>query len=251
MSLSTKRCHYANFLWLYSLSSIGATSPCYFDYTCAPPGTKQRIDAIIDENLVKRENAPASMFVLLRFLFATLCYHYDVLNEMLPASSKLRGSPIFAEASRHCNQEFAYVKYPWDKTEFTPVFTGIPPHVLLMSEMEQIKEKMELQTLEILQKFTDKLDFRGIRGQVFCATQILDEVKAVHKKIVDTLNSLSKNIPSRAESRASRQSSPRSHAENANKNTYFIGDMQDQEEERPSMVIYDDEDQEPVPLAVQ
>eukprot|EP00957_Ditylum_brightwellii_P039896 3020528-Ditylum_brightwellii.AAC.1 len=51
---------------------------------------------------------------------------------------------------------------------------------------------MELQTLEICNTFTEELDNHGIRGQVFCATQVLDEVQAVHDKIVDTLLSMTK-----------------------------------------------------------
>eukprot|EP00957_Ditylum_brightwellii_P093026 7083317-Ditylum_brightwellii.AAC.1 len=88
-----------------------ATSPYYFDYTCAPIGTKEQIDNIIDKKLVKRENVPGIMVVLLRFLFAAICYHYDLLNAELPPSSKLQRLPLFAEASRHCNHEFAYVKF--------------------------------------------------------------------------------------------------------------------------------------------
>ena len=48
-----------------SLTPEFACSPCYFDYTCALPGTRTRIDDIIDENLVKKENVPATMFVSL------------------------------------------------------------------------------------------------------------------------------------------------------------------------------------------
>eukprot|EP00957_Ditylum_brightwellii_P108836 8302278-Ditylum_brightwellii.AAC.1 len=51
---------------------------------------------------------------------------------------------------------------------------------------------MEMQTLEACGKFTKELDNCGIRGQVFCAKQVLDEVQAVHDKIVDTLLNLSK-----------------------------------------------------------
>eukprot|EP00957_Ditylum_brightwellii_P116079 8855080-Ditylum_brightwellii.AAC.1 len=51
---------------------------------------------------------------------------------------------------------------------------------------------MELKKLEICGKFTKELDNCDIMGQVFCATQVLDEVQAVHGKIVDTLSSLSK-----------------------------------------------------------
>ena len=50
------------------------------------------------------------------------------------------------------------MKYPQEKTEYTPVFTGIPPHVLPMTELENIKLKMEYQTLEIIGKCKEELD---------------------------------------------------------------------------------------------
>eukprot|EP00957_Ditylum_brightwellii_P069306 5261565-Ditylum_brightwellii.AAC.1 len=95
-----------------SLTPEFATSPCYFDYTCVPIGTKAQIDNIIGRHLVRRENMPGTIFVLLRFLFGAICYHYDLLNTELSPSSKLQGSPLFAEASHNCNQEFTYVKFP-------------------------------------------------------------------------------------------------------------------------------------------
>eukprot|EP00957_Ditylum_brightwellii_P128575 9807875-Ditylum_brightwellii.AAC.1 len=47
---------------------------------------------------------------------------------------------------------------------------------------------MEPQTMEIIEKFKDELDVHGIGGQVFRATQVLDEIKKLHDKIEETLD---------------------------------------------------------------
>eukprot|EP00957_Ditylum_brightwellii_P109720 8369469-Ditylum_brightwellii.AAC.1 len=70
----------------------------------------------------------------------------------------MRGSPLFSEAAHHCNQEFMYVKFPWDKSSNTSVFTGIPPHVLMMAELKFLKDEMHLQILEVVEGIKNELD---------------------------------------------------------------------------------------------
>ena len=58
--------------------------------------------------------------------------------------------------------EHVAVKHEWDKTEDTPQITGIPPDVMVLSELETLREQME----EIKQKMDSmkddiKKDFRG------------------------------------------------------------------------------------------
>eukprot|EP00957_Ditylum_brightwellii_P027366 2068544-Ditylum_brightwellii.AAC.1 len=89
---------------------------------------------------------------------------------------------------------------------------------------------MELQTLEIRNKFTKELDNCDIGGQVFCAMQVLDEVWAVDDKIVDTILT----------------------GEKENTDAVFVGEVEDKERDKITLtsLIYDDKDQEAVPLAL-
>eukprot|EP00957_Ditylum_brightwellii_P023674 1786626-Ditylum_brightwellii.AAC.1 len=48
---------------------------------------------------------------------------------------------------------------------------------------------MELQTIEIIEKFKEELDVNGTGGQVFHTTQILDKGKNLRDKILEMLNS--------------------------------------------------------------
>ena len=50
-----------------SLTKKVSIYPFCFDYTCAPIGTKHKINGIISKNLVKREYVPKNIFVLFRF----------------------------------------------------------------------------------------------------------------------------------------------------------------------------------------
>eukprot|EP00957_Ditylum_brightwellii_P190490 14499754-Ditylum_brightwellii.AAC.1 len=79
-----------------------------------------------------------------------MCYHYDTLDAFLHPANKLRGLPLFVEASSPTVRQYACVKYPWNATSYTPNFTGIPPHIMLMSELEKMKAKLEQQTEKII-----------------------------------------------------------------------------------------------------
>ena len=66
------------------------------------------------------------------------------------------------------------IKLPWNKSDETPLFTGIPPHVIMMSEMEVLKEVILLQKGDILYGLKEDLNKRNIGGNTFQANDILE-----------------------------------------------------------------------------
>ena len=42
------------------------------------------------------------------------------------------------------------VRYPWNKTDSTPSFTGIPPHVGILAQLEGLKLELKMMTETIL-----------------------------------------------------------------------------------------------------
>ena len=54
----------------------------------------------------------------------------------------LRASPIFGDIPSYL-MSLAQIAHPWNSTEDTPEFTGIPPNILLMSEIEGLKREIE------------------------------------------------------------------------------------------------------------
>ena len=68
-------------------------------------------------------------------------FHYDYLSLSLGGECALRASHFFQNIPNDL-RECAVVKYPWTKTEYTPRIPGIPPHILIMAEMEELKKQV-------------------------------------------------------------------------------------------------------------
>ena len=86
-------------------------------------------------------------------------------------------------------RKYAVIKYPWNISANTPRFTGLPPHIMLMVETQQLKQIIEQQTAEIIQGVQGELDRRHFGGDRFQADGILQEVMKVHERIADMMNS--------------------------------------------------------------
>ena len=69
--------------------------------------------------------------------FASICYHFQFLNKHLSPLCPLRASKFFLNIP-DLFLKCATVCFPWSKSKFTPRITGIPPHVCLMAEMEEL-----------------------------------------------------------------------------------------------------------------
>ena len=81
-------------------------------------------------------------FSLLTFCYASICYHYDYLDDKLHSRSRVRQSPLYQQ----CKDEWkaiAIVDFPWSAKKKTPSLTGIPPHIVLLSKLQIISENIE------------------------------------------------------------------------------------------------------------
>ena len=95
----------------------------------------------------------------MRYLFACLCYHFEWVSENEDHRSTLRSSAMFIGASANPEiRDCAVIKYPWNKTEQMPSPTGIPPHVLLQAEMEELKLAMTKMRMGIITELGLELD---------------------------------------------------------------------------------------------
>ena len=149
------------------ISSLGkyfATSPVYWDTKGAPAGLRQRIDECISNNFGTIEELQGKTFELLRFLFASICYHYCTLDTHLHREHKMRSSPLFIAAAQADLQRHAVVAFPWNSMEDTPFFTGIPPHVMMLTELEGLRLRLLEHRDDIIDSFKDELDRRSLGG---------------------------------------------------------------------------------------
>ena len=91
---------------------------------------------------------------LILYNFYLHVYDFIVLtlNMYILKIHNLRASPIVIAAGRAKHlHKFALTRYPWTITTYTPYFTGITPHAILMPEMESLKATFEQQTRDIIE----------------------------------------------------------------------------------------------------
>lgn len=177
-----------------SLTKEFAISPAHFDLESAP----DNLIKVIDENIrmYMDESGGAvegPKYLLIRYLFASICFHFEDLSSNLSPTNRLRSSFLFLAVTPEI-RKYAMVKYPWNKTGSTPVFTGVPPQVVLMSEMEELKLNLEMHKDSILEGMRKELDNRHVGGDTYQANAVLEGVTEVHKKMVRLLESRSTSI---------------------------------------------------------
>ena len=73
----------------------------------------------------------------------------------------LRASPIFRDIPSGIIS-LARIYHHWNSTEDTREFTGIPPHIILVSEIEGLKREIEFLKGEIINQLRYEMDKKGI-----------------------------------------------------------------------------------------
>ena len=133
------------------LSKAFAISPPYFDFSVSKDrvihtpeealALEDKLILFLKERIPNYDCVRPATIALSRMMLASVCFHYKYLKTTLAATSAFRASPIFRnipdDLLTHCR-----ISYPWDKTSYTPTFTGLPPHVLLFAENEEIKTEI-------------------------------------------------------------------------------------------------------------
>ena len=79
---------------------------------------------------------------------------------MLHEECPLRASPIFRDIPSDI-MLIAQISHPWNSTEETSEFTGIPSHILLTSEIESLKREIDSLKGTIINQLQDNMDKRG------------------------------------------------------------------------------------------
>ncbi len=73
----------------------------------------------------------------------------------------MHASPLFTQIPADI-LPLAVAKYPWNKKENTPNFTGIPPHVSLLAEMQGMREDSKMMKEDLIISFCEEMDEKGI-----------------------------------------------------------------------------------------
>ncbi len=118
------------------------------------------------------------------FCFASLSYHFIYLSKVLHPKSKLQASHFFNNIPNYV-RDAATVKYPWSKAAATPTFTGLPPHICILANFEQLKLEMKATRDTILTGVEAELDKRCIGSQShFDKEEILARMDELHNELL-------------------------------------------------------------------
>ena len=129
------------------LSSNFAVSPPHWDFSQSHDGVphtleeevqlQQELESFLKERLPNYDRISKATLNLARILLASVCYHHEYLKVTLAQLSSFRASNMFRNLPDFLLKQ-ARIAFPWTKTKYTPHFTGIPPHVILMADNERI-----------------------------------------------------------------------------------------------------------------
>ena len=100
----------------------------------------------------------------------------------LHCRNRLLSSTIFSHVpEKLC--KLAVVRYPWNKTRDTPFLTGVPPHILMMSDMKRFENKLDNIRSEMMESMKEELNKRDIGGGMYHAVQIQEEIRGLREEL--------------------------------------------------------------------
>ena len=136
-----------------------AISPAYFELQ--DEGDEAVIGLFMNEMFGDvMEDEVAGM---LRMMMASVCYHHNWFVQKMHPNNPFRSSVLFNNLTPNITS-LAVTCFPWNKTDRTPTFTGIPPHVAILNMLEGLKQGQAKLTGDIVDELVKELDERGTFG---------------------------------------------------------------------------------------
>lgn len=105
---------------------------------------------------------------LTKMCLASILYHRHWLlsslrvnHVFLITSSVLRNGELLQQVNSNSNKDLIQVTFPWTDNN---AFSGIPPHIALMQQVTQVKEKQQLLVSEFVGELRTMLEKMGVDG---------------------------------------------------------------------------------------
>jgi hypothetical protein len=160
-----------------------AILPPYFE-SGPDDDVKENVLGLLREFVVGGNSIVGEVCHLLYFCFALICFHFDYLVRVLPKRNKLQASPFFTNIPNYA-KDVATVSFPWNKMALAPPFTGLPPHVSILAQLEGIKAALESSKNEILNGMKNDLDERRLGLQsYFDKEEIIAKMGKLHSNLM-------------------------------------------------------------------
>ncbi len=122
-----------------------AASPAYFDFSAFTRTEQEernhKINGWIKSRMPLEAQSNDKVFSLFKMCIASIGYHCQFLEENLHSHSSLRTSIFMLESMPF--KDCVTMKLPWNSTTETPDFTGIPPDILVLAKLENMKLQLE------------------------------------------------------------------------------------------------------------
>ncbi|ETM41313.1 hypothetical protein L914_12895 [Phytophthora nicotianae] len=117
------------------------------DFATLPPRFKGGQDQVEVAKRICFRGLPRNVTLIAEYALASIIYHYAYLKEHLPEEHPLFQAPLMRNEQRIQDLR-TFVVCGETSSEETVTATGIPPHVVLLSEIQFLKNTVELQRLE-------------------------------------------------------------------------------------------------------
>ena len=127
---------------------------------------------------------------LIQFFFPSMCYHHGFLDKHLHADCSLRALEFLKDIPSQFTK-IVKVSYPWDNdgtNACIPNCSGIPPHVMILAEVEHIRNELKVLRDQIKDYMNSVImDERGVEGNEFHTNSILKAIEDSVQKMQDKL----------------------------------------------------------------
>jgi hypothetical protein len=135
-----------------------AVSPCHFkaDYEWVEPTRKLQFPMVGKVDGFEKMS---------RMCLAAVLFHHGWLSSYLPVNHVfLQNSYIHRTAEILARRDdCVQITYPWDD-ENNSAFTGVPPHIVLMQQLQSIKQKQQHLVSEFVAEVTGVISAMGVDG---------------------------------------------------------------------------------------
>jgi hypothetical protein len=122
-----------------------AESIPYFDFSDDDPHVKaakhREIDLWMKRRMPLDAQSNDNVMPLLKTCIASLAYHREFLDANLHHRNAITASPFYSEPIPHATNTMT--RYPWNCTDDTPKFTGLPVDVMYMERLERLRAEVE------------------------------------------------------------------------------------------------------------
>ena len=175
---------------LDALSPSFALTPPFFDTKMNEE--KKKIDDFIKSRLENAKNISDGLFAVVRYCFASLCFHYKFLTNTLQPTSRIKTSAIFINIPDEILNMAKVVGYK-EANEVSgrggsaPRLTGIPPHVVMINNLNEVHDHVSDCSRSIVNEVKQELEDRFVGGERFQANVMLSQVQKIQAEMQQML----------------------------------------------------------------